>query len=412
MTAEPENDPNKADDRSAYEADLGGFGVRSAGDVEAGRDELEHYASEMARRFRAGETTAGSAELASGGDQAIAARLRELGPVIEALEHWKLLKDAECATSSFPEDIPKRLGDCRLIREIGRGGNGVVFEAIQGVTHFRRVAVKVFLRRGGSEALPSKQFFEEAATLSRMQHRHIVRIYSFAAEAGYFHYVMRLAEGGSIDRVIQSLGNREERHTAAPQVVGGELTRKSWRAFAQIGHQVAEALAYAHERRVLHGDVKPANLLLDASGNVLVTDFGPSRRQSSEATQLAGTYRYMAPERFDGRCDERSDVYSLGATLYELATLRPAFEGSDRETVSKHVLRHDIVAAKLVQPEVPADFDAIISKAMSLDPGKRYPSAAAMGVDLACFLKGQPLPTPERRRGLAGTWRRIFQRRV
>ena len=381
------NDPSERDDTD--EAALAGFGV--PGGTDLGRDDLERLASALTDRVRAGETP--NVDELPANNEALHDRLRQLAPVVTALERWKVQKDAAW-DERFPQTFPlRRLGDCRLIREIGRGGNGIVFEAVHGVTWFRTVAVKVSPWRTAPESRQAKRFLEEAATLSRMQHRHIIPIYSFAIDRDYPYYVMRLAEGGSVDRVISHFHARAADTKSSPEAAAAmatRLSRNAWRAFATIGVQVASALEYAHSRGVVHGDVKPANVLLDAQGQVLVTDFGTLLPAETNASRgLTGTYRYMAPERFDGVCDAKSDVYALGATLYELLTTTPAFEGDHPDVLVSQIRRHDLIAPKLIRPDVPADLDAIVMKAMSRDPSERYASAGEMSTDLLNYLNGQ-----------------------
>jgi len=391
------NDP--AENADAHEAALAGFGVPTGADRDLGRDELERLASALTDRVRAGEP-ADIAELA-GGEESLHTRLRELAPLVAALEQWKLQKDAEW-DARFPQTFPlRRIGDCRLIREIGRGGNGIVFEAVQGVTWFRTVAVKVSPWRIVAQGRQAQRFLEEAATLSRLQHRHIIPIYSYATDRDYPYYVMRLAEGGSVDRLISHLQPRstgQVRDSVPPSHAFG-LSRNAWRAFATIGLQVAGALEYAHGHGVVHGDVKPANVLLDAHGQVLVTDFGTLLAGDADSPRsLTGTYRYMAPERFDGVCDVRSDVYALGATLYEMLVTTPAFEGENPDALIDRIRRHDLIAPKLMRPDVPAELDAIVSRAMARNPSDRYRTAGEMSADLLNYLNGRPLTARARRR--------------
>jgi serine/threonine-protein kinase len=389
-------------DAEANEAALGGFGVPRGTDH--GRDELERLASALTDRVRAGESP-DVTDLAEH-EGSLHDRLRMLAPVVAALEHWKIQKDAEW-DERLPQTFPlRRLGDCRLVREIGRGGNGIVFEAVHGVTWFRTVAVKVSPWRTAAQGRQAQRFLEEAATLSRLQHRHIIPIYSFAIDRDYPYYVMRLAQGGSVDRVVAQFHAQHAGSQNAPSAPI-RLSRNSWRAFATIGLQVAEALAYAHSRGVVHGDVKPANVLLDAQGQVLVTDFGtllPAEKDSPRG--LTGTYRYMAPERFEGVCDAKSDVYALGATLYELLVTTPAFDGDQPETLVNRIRRRDLIAPKLMRPDVPADLDAIVMKAMARDPAERYGSAAEMSMDLLNYLNGRAVAArTQRSTGWKPKWR-------
>ncbi len=180
------------------------------------------------------------------------------------------------------------------------------------------------------------------------------------------------------DGMSQGPGSRSEYHRRA----------------AAIGKQVAKALAHAHEHGVLHRDVKPANLILDTEGTVWITDFGLAKLDSNDLTQtgdIIGTLRYMAPERFNGVADSRSDIYSLGLTLYELCTLRCAFE-NDRGTLVQDVANSSsVVQPRIIDESIPADLETIILKAIDPQPDRRYATAEGMARDLDLFLADRPI---------------------
>jgi serine/threonine protein kinase len=159
--------------------------------------------------------------------------------------------------------------------------------------------------------------------------------------------------------------------------------------------QAAEALAYAHSQGVLHRDIKPANLLVDAQGTLWVADFGLAKTEDSdtltERSEVVGTLRYLAPERFGGQCDARSDVYSLGVTLYEMLTLRPAFEGDDRGELVERLPRQTPPRPRQLTPTIPLDLETIVLKAMVREPAERYASAADLAADLRCYLEDRPI---------------------
>ena len=171
--------------------------------------------------------------------------------------------------------------------------------------------------------------------------------------------------------------------------------RAYWQGVARVGLQVAEALAYAHGQRILHRDIKPSNLLLDARGNVWVADFGLAKTSDSEdlthTGDVVGTLRYLAPERLRGQSDPRGDVYSLGLTLYELLTLRPAFDASDRERLIQQVTQGEPPRPRQLEPGVPRDLETIVLKAIAREPGHRYATAAALAEDLQRYLEDRPI---------------------
>jgi serine/threonine protein kinase len=153
---------------------------------------------------------------------------------------------------------------------------------------------------------------------------------------------------------------------------------------ARIGRQVAAALAHAHARGIIHRDIKPSNLLLDAEGIVWITDFGLAKMEEGTLTMtgdIVGTLRYMAPERFRGEADARSDIYSLGLTLYELLAFRPAFESHDRLQLIEQIKNDDPARPRSLDARIPRDLETIVLKAIDKDPRRRYATAAKMGED-------------------------------
>jgi WD40 repeat protein len=175
----------------------------------------------------------------------------------------------------------------------------------------------------------------------------------------------------------------------------GQSGAPYYRSVARVGVQVAEALAYAHGQGILHRDIKPSNLLLDAKGTVWVADFGLAKAEGSDPMtrtgDIVGTLRYLAPERFDGWSDPRSDVYALGATLYELLMLRPPFEESDRVKLIEQVLHESPTPPRNVDRRIPRDLETIVLKAMAKEPGQRYTTAEQMAEDLRRFVADRPI---------------------
>ena len=191
----------------------------------------------------------------------------------------------------------------------------------------------------------------------------------------------------NLDGLSDSVFNNSE-------VSNASLTRSVYHnRVAAVGAQVADALEYAHNHGVLHRDVKPANLILDTEGTVWITDFGLAKRDENltQTGDIIGTLRYMAPERFQGEADGRSDVYGLGLTLYELCTLKCAFEQTDRAALFHEVQNRRPVAPRKLDDKIPADLETIILKSIEPSPDRRYQSAKELSDDLNLFLADRPI---------------------
>jgi outer membrane protein assembly factor BamB len=281
------------------------------------------------------------------------------------------------AGSTHPAgETPAQLGDFRIVREIGRGGMGVVYEAEQ-LSLRRPVALKV-LRFGAADPSAMDRFKREAETVAKLHHTNIVPVFAVGCEAGVHFYAMQLIDGVGLDKSTEE--------------------KPDFATVARWGVQAAEALAHAHTRGVIHRDIKPSNLLLDREGTVWLTDFGLAR-QSSEVTltvsgMLMGTPRYMSPEQAattQHKVDARSDVYSLGATLYELATGKPVYDGETPQRVLAQILQEEPTPPRQYIPEMPRDFETILLKCLAKEPIDRYWTAQELADDLRRFANGEPI---------------------
>jgi serine/threonine protein kinase len=325
-----------------------------------------------------------------------------------------------------------RLGDFRLLREIGRGGMGVVYEAEQ-VSLERRVALKVLPFAAALDPRQMQRFKNEALAAAHLRHENIVPVHAVGDERGVHYYAMQLIEGRSLAALVAELKARpssvphdcEAGHgpppagtTSPAAVLSTERSAGSRRYFdwvADVGRQAALALEHAHSVGIVHRDVKPANLLLDPLGHLWVTDFGLAQVSGdaglTRTGELLGTLRYASPEQVLARrgvVDHRSDVYSLGATLYELLTLRPIFEGADRNELLRRIADDEPRPPRSLDPSVPRELETVVLKALGKDSPDRYRTARDLADDLQRFLDDRPVLA---RRPTAAEHLRKFARR-
>jgi WD40 repeat protein/serine/threonine protein kinase/tetratricopeptide (TPR) repeat protein len=426
------------------------------------REPIEELAESFLARFRAGERpslteyTAAHPELAD--------RIRGLFPALVEMEQAGSAVGSATgpviAGAGRGGAVLATLGDFRIIREIGRGGMGVVYEAVQESLG-RHVALKVFTHRSRSDPKLVERFHREARAAARLHHTNIVPVFGVGEHGAHSYYAMQFIQGQGLDAILQELrrlrlapgpegagavppeptrpaplaatvahglltGQFANRATEAggdrtaadspaaglapadasraPAPAGPSSDASHWasqpgafyaRTIALVGLRVAEALAHAHAQGILHRDIKPSNLLLDIEGNIWVTDFGLAKSDDAEALteagDIVGTVRYMAPERFRGDSGPGSDVFGLGVTLYELLTLRPAFDQGDRAHMIDHILHSDPPPPRAVDAKIPRDLETIVLKAMARDATDRYATSGALAEDLRRFLEDRTI---------------------
>ncbi|MCO6045926.1 serine/threonine protein kinase [Aeoliella sp. ICT_H6.2] len=328
-------------------------------------------------------------------------RLRQLLPAIEALASLEDQPDAA--------PLGKDLGDFRLLREIGRGGMGVVYEAEQ-LSLDRRVALKVLPLAATLSSTQLERFKNEARAAATLQHPNLVGVYAVGVERGVHYYAMELVDGVSLAEAIHHLKDTpsetdHEPQAAAETVAIANLSTartknplQYFRDAALLIADAAEALQYAHERGIVHRDIKPGNLLLDADARVHVTDFGLARLEADAGATLTGdvlgTLRYMSPEQAAGRpglVDARTDIYALGATLFELLTLRPVFAEKDRAKLLVQLTERQPPRLRQIDSRIPVDLETIVSKTLEKEPADRYASALELANDLRAFASDRPI---------------------
>ena len=445
--------------------------MTSSADLRSGADQqLVDLIDEIADKMRRGEAV--SLETCVREHPDCAERLRELFPALELMADLSVVHgdSSVSAATGCPSALASAspiagvLGDFRIVREIGRGGMGIVYEA-QQISLQRRVALKMLPFAAVMDARQLQRFKNEAVAAASLKHPHIVQVYSVGCERGVHYYAMEYVEGqtladvigqlrqlpglaskdepaeqsqvsqltrslaagrlglsparpGSdtdtadygpaepapdrtlpeVERTTSSTAETEREPQAHVSTDGTPRTPGFFRSVANWGTQAAEALEHAHQMGVVHRDIKPSNLLIDAKGHLLVTDFGLAQtRTGANLTMtgdLLGTLRYMSPEQAQGNrqvLDHRSDIYSLGVTLYEMLALRPPFESEDR-----HLLMHEIVDGDPPPPgqvnhAIPRDLETIVLKAMAAEPQSRYTTAQELADDLQRFLADEPI---------------------
>ncbi len=281
----------------------------------------------------------------------------------------------------------RRFGDYELVSEIARGGMGVVYKARQLALN-RTVALKMILAGQLASDTDVQRFYREARTAAVLQHPHIVAIHDVGAHDGQHFFSMDYVEGRSLADLVRD-------HPLPP------------REAARLVAQIAAAIQYAHEQGVLHRDLKPSNVLIDRAGQPRVTDFGLARPLEADkgltaSGAILGTPSYMPPEQASadrGKMGPASDVYSLGAVLYELVTGRPPFRAATPLDTVLQVLSAEPAAPRVLNPAVGRDLETIILKCLAKEPENRYPTARALAEDLQAYLDGRAIRA--RRPGLA-----------
>ena len=455
---------------------------------------LDQLADSFVQRLRNGENPSVQEYLTRHPE--LAGEIDELFPTLAMLEHCGV-DDDEPSGKIIHAEFPDHLGEYELIREIGRGGMGVVYEA-EHATMRRRVALKILPRQFAEKKSALKRFHREARAAGKLHHTNIVPVFEVGECSGIHFYAMQYIRGQNLDIVIDEMRHLRDRtdvipvagqmteyqssaHTIGKSVAIGmvsgsfskatsdqssdsnesngqakgkiapEPNRKNnpihssgvsasrysiknakpnnqlddtnddissrsattdrlndsselskigqgkddyYQRVARVGLQVAEALDYAHSHGVMHRDIKPSNLILDVSGTVWVTDFGLAKNEGDNLTHtgdIVGTLRYMAPERFSGNADGRGDLYSLGLTLYELCTLRYAFDHHDRAQLVKQLTNSEPVRPRKINAEIPRDLETVILKCIARNADDRYQTARHLIEDIERFLQDRPL---------------------
>jgi serine/threonine protein kinase/Tfp pilus assembly protein PilF len=313
--------------------------------------------------------------------------------------------------------VTEPLGDFRLLRQVGRGGMGVVYEA-QQISLGRRVALKVLPFAAAMDPKQLQRFRNEALAAASLRHEHIVHVYGVGCERSVHFYAMEFIEGQTLAEVIAAIKPVEPRRPGGdvshdyppavdaptPAVAALSTERNSprgrefYRRCAQFIADAGDALEHAHQLGIVHRDIKPGNLMLDSAGKLYVTDFGLAKMDTAVGMtmsgDLLGTLRYMSPEQAlarHGLVDHRTDVYSIGATFYELLTLRPAVRGESKADVLRHLAFEEPIAPRKLDKNIPAELETIALKCLAKNPNERYATAGELAADLRRFVEDKPI---------------------
>lgn len=346
-------------------------------DTDCCSEQLDEVIAECIRSEEAGEAVDRETLLAAHPD--LADDLREFFADRDKLRHLAGGMKGWSRQRTFVPPKVRYIGDYELLEEIARGGMGVVYKARQ-TSLGRIVAVKMILAGHLAEADDVKRFQSEAEAAASLAHPGIVAVHEVGLYHGRHYFSMDYIEG-------PNLAERVRDQPLPPRRAAGYV------------QSIAAAVHYAHGQGVLHRDLKPSNILLDASDQVHVTDFGLARRiemgsKLTQTGQILGTPSYLAPEQAEGKralIGPASDIYALGVILYELLTGRPPFQSDSPVETIRQVLDTEPVSPRLLNPAVPRDLETICLKCLQKEPHKRYGTAEHLGDDLRRFLAGEPI---------------------
>lgn len=365
----------------------------------------------------------------------VAAELRLLLPALLMMESpkssqvnsvFQIHQNEMAPTKLLPSRMcaPPVLTDYAIVSEIGRGAMGIVYEAIQ-LPLKRRVALKVLFQSAQPNENDYRRFLREAEIAARLHHTNIVPVFEFGESDGCYYYAMQLIEGHNLLQLIEaagSTGNDQHGKPTVNSLMSCEETQThglgqhaeepsqaakprreidasnmigSPEACAKVALQVAEGLYFAHQRKILHRDIKPSNIIIDCENRAWIADFGLAKADDdtvlTDANDVVGTIRYLAPERFEGECDQRSDIFALGATLYECLHGKPFWSSASRAQLVQQIISHKHGRDSKRPYNCPKDVRRIVEKATDHDPSQRYQTAGELADDLRRFLDGRPV---------------------
>ncbi len=316
----------------------------------------------------------------------------DLGPaILEDLETYIQFRSVDERTGG-PLGT---LGDYTLRRQIGRGGMGVVYEAWQNSMD-RRVALKVLPAGLAADEKAFTRFMREAKTAGKLNHKNVVGVHAAGFDENAPYYAMEYIEGETLAQILARLKDTPQDADTPFGFSRDDVAYHS--TLARCFAEVADGLQYAHSKGIIHRDIKPSNLILDGESRLRILDFGLAHLEGQESLTLSGdflgTVLYMSPEQAMAKripIDHRTDIYSLGATMYEMLAERPVFEGKTREHTLSQIITRDPVPLRSRDPRIPKDLETIVLKCLYKAQDDRYGSAEALAQDLRRFARGDPI---------------------
>ncbi len=344
----------------------------------------------------------------------------EIADVLSSISMIEQFKSASASTTGSRQKLDSvskltQIGPYKIVKEIGRGGMGVVFAAIHESLG-RHVAIKVMPTPLMDGETHVQRFRREAQAAARLHHTNIVSVFEAGEGQGYHYYVMDFVDGESLNQVIDRLRSMNvggaiaaDLQTKAIANSSSNLEKNRFRWAAKLAAQMADALSHAHSVGILHRDIKPSNMILDSTGRIWITDFGLAKDISQETAltrtgDVVGTPQYLPPESLELKYDVRSEIYGIGLVLYEMLALKPAYTGSSPAELIAAIASKSPPPIHKIASDIPRDLATIVDKAIAREPALRYATAGSLHRDLVAFLEDRTIAA-RRPSAVESAWR-------
>lgn len=347
----------------------------------------------------------------------------EIADVLSSISMIEQFKSASASTTGSRQKLDSvsklsQIGPYKILKEIGRGGMGVVFAAIHEALG-RQVAIKVMPTPLMDGETHVQRFRREAQAAARLHHTNIVSVFEAGEGQGYHYYVMDFVDGESLNQVIDRLrsmnvggalsNSAADLQPATTVNSSSSLEKNRFRWAAKLAAQMADALSHAHSVGILHRDIKPSNMILDSKGRIWITDFGLAKDVSQETAltrtgDVVGTPQYLPPESLELKYDVRSEIYGIGLVLYEMLALKPAYTGSSPAELIAAIASKSPTPIHKIASDIPRDLATIVDKCIAREPAVRYTTAGSLHRDLVAFLEDRTIAA-RRPSAVESAWR-------